>query len=96
MNTATVAGIRRRFLVLVGARWLGPGFLAPLLVLVLRDRGFSLAEIGMFFAIYGITTAVLELPTGGLADALGRRNVLAASAVLQLVLYAMLLTVSST
>ncbi len=96
MNTATVTGIRRRFLVLVGARWLGPGFLAPLLVLVLRDRGFSLAQVGMLFAVYGITTAVLELPTGGLADALGRRAVLAASAVLQLVLFAMLLVATST
>ena len=95
MNTATVTGIRRRFLVLVGARWLGPGFLAPLLVLVLRDRGFSLAQVGMLFAVYGITTAVLELPTGGLADALGRRAVLAASAVLQLVLIAMLLVATS-
>ena len=95
MNSATVAGIHRRFLILVGARWLGPGFLAPLLVLVLRDRGFSLGEVGMLFAVYGFTTAALELPTGGLADALGRRAVLAASAVLQLVLFAMLLVATS-
>jgi MFS family permease len=95
VNAATVAGIRRRFLILVGARWLGPGFLAPLLVLVLRDRGFSLAEVGMLFAVYGVTTAALELPTGGLADALGRRAVLAASAILQLVLFAMLLVATS-
>ena len=96
MSTANVAGIRRRYLVLLGARWLGPGLLAPILVLVLRDRGFSLAEVGLFFAIYGITTAVLELPTGGLADTFGRRNVLAASAVLQLLLFIMLLVATTT
>lgn len=95
MNTATVAGIRRRYLVLLGLRWLGPGFLAPLLVLVLLDRGFSLAQAGALLAIYGITTALLELPTGGLADAWGRKNVLAASAVLQLALFAMLLVATS-
>lgn len=95
MNTSTLTGIRRRYLVLLGLRWLGPGFLAPLLVLVLLDRGFTLAQAGALLAVYGITTALLELPTGGLADTLGRRNVLAASALLQLVLYGMLLVASS-
>ena len=70
MNAATVAGIRRRFLILVGARWLGPGFLAPLLVLVLRDRGFSLAEVGMLFAVYGVTTAALAMAPGAVSSAM--------------------------
>ena len=95
MSTDTIIGIRRRYLVLLGLRWLGPGFLAPLLVLVLLDRGLTLAQAGFLFAIYGITTAVLELPTGGLADALGRRTVLMASAILQVSLYVALLVAQS-
>lgn len=91
MSTDTIIGIRRRFLVLVGLRWIGPGFMAPLLVLVILDRGLSIAQAGMLFAIYGITTALLELPTGGLADVFGRRTVLGASAILQLAVYIALL-----
>jgi MFS family permease len=78
----TVDGVRHRYLLLVALRWLPIGFVAPLLVLVLLERGLSLAQVGGVMAVYGITTAVLELPTGGLADTLGRRPVLLLSAVL--------------
>ncbi len=51
------------------------------MVLLLLERGFTLAEIAAIGAVSGITVGVLELPTGGLADVMGRRPVLVASAL---------------
>jgi MFS family permease len=59
--------------------------------LVLVDRGLTLAQVGVVIAVYGITTAVLELPTGGLADTMGRRPVLLLSALLGMVFIALVL-----
>ncbi len=87
----TVDSIRRRFLWLLWLRWLPVGLVAPLLVLVLIDRGLTLAQVGVVMAVYGITTALLELPTGGLADTLGRRPVLLLSALLGMVFIALVL-----
>jgi len=83
--------VRWRFLLLTGLRWLPIGFLAPVLVLVPLSRGLSLAEVGVVFACYGLTTALLELPTGGLADAVGRKVTLVLSSVLHLLFFALLL-----
>ncbi|MGH9243254.1 MAG: MFS transporter [Acidimicrobiales bacterium] len=88
---ATAAGLRRRFVLLTGLRWLPTGFVAPLLVLLPLSRGLTLAQVGLAFACYGGTTAVLELPTGGLADALGRRPVLVLSSAMHLAFFALML-----
>ncbi|HET9085092.1 MAG TPA: hypothetical protein VFN41_11890, partial [Candidatus Limnocylindrales bacterium] len=68
--------LRRRFLALVSLRWLPVGFLMPIFVLVPLSRGLSLTEIGVVFAAQGLVVLALELPTGGLSDALGRKPVL--------------------
>ena len=68
--------LRRRFLALIALRWLPVGFLMPIFVLVPLSRGLSLTEIGVVFAAQGLVVLALELPTGGLSDALGRRLVL--------------------
>jgi MFS family permease len=87
-----VDSVRHRYVWLQALRWLPIGFLAPLLVLFLVDRGLTLGEVGPVLAVYGITTAVLELPTGGLADTIGRRPVLLLSAALNIVFLSMFLT----
>src|SRR4051794_4245433 len=74
---ATLAQTRRAFLVLTALRWLPTGLLIPTIVLLELDRGLSLAEVGVVSASQGIVVVLLELPTGGLADAWGRRPVLA-------------------
>ncbi len=76
------ARLRRIFLAMTALRWLGPGLSVPVLVLVLTESGLGLADVGVVFAVYGASTAVLELPTGGLADAIGRRPVLVTAAML--------------
>ncbi len=72
-------GARRRFLLLRGVRWLPTGLLIPVLVLLLLDRGLTLGQIGLVTAAQGLVVMLLELPTGALADALGRRRVLLAA-----------------
>jgi MFS family permease len=69
------------FLLCHGLRWLPTGFVLPIMALVPTERGLGLPTVGLMFAAYGVTTAVLELPTGGLADAAGRRPVLLVATV---------------
>lgn len=76
MSLATPAGLRRTYYLLVALRWLPVGLIVPLIVLVMTQRGLSLAQVGLVSATYFGTVVLLELPTGGLADALGRRPVL--------------------
>jgi predicted GNAT family acetyltransferase/MFS family permease len=74
-----VTAVARRFAVLTALRWLPTGLLMPILVVLKQERGLSLGQVGMVFAVQGAVVLVLELPTGGLADALGRRPVLVAA-----------------
>ncbi|MEU4626014.1 MFS transporter [Actinoplanes sp. NPDC023801] len=72
----TVAQIRSRYVFLIAMRWLPAGLLIPIVVLLPLERGLNIAQIGSVVAIQGIVVLLLELPTGGLADAVGRRPVL--------------------
>lgn len=80
----TLASAGRRFTLLTALRWLPLGLSVPVTVLLASSRGLSPADIGLVFAAHSVVAIVLELPTGGLADAIGRRPVLAASALLQM------------
>ncbi|SNT25099.1 Major Facilitator Superfamily protein [Asanoa hainanensis] len=70
-----------RYALLVLLFWLPTGLYLATKILLMLDRGLSVAAIGTVVLIFSLTTAALELPTGGLADVIGRRTVLAASAV---------------
>jgi MFS family permease len=73
---------RRRFVALTTLRWLPVGISAPVTVLLATSRGLSPADIGLVLAGYSLVTLLLELPTGGLADAIGHRPVLVVSGLL--------------
>lgn len=73
---AETRSLTRRYLVIHGLRWLPVGLLVPIMVLLFTSRGLSLTEFGLVTAIMTGTAFALELPTGGLADALGRKRVL--------------------
>src|ERR687886_2127406 len=75
------AAARRVFLICHGLRWLPTGLLLPIMVLRLTQRGLDLTQVGYVFAVYGAVTAACELPTGGLADELGRKPVLLVATV---------------
>lgn len=55
--------------------WFGTGLVVPVLAIFQIDRGLSLTQVGINGLVYAATVAVLEIPTGGLSDTLGRRKV---------------------
>lgn len=79
--------IRSRFWLLAALRWLPTGLIVPVVALLPLDRGLSVAEMGLVLAVQGVVVLCLELPTGGLADALGRKPVFMASAVVAVAAY---------
>lgn len=56
-------------------------FFEPFLILYLRDIGLDYLSIGTLYAVREITVNLLEIPTGVVADALGRRRTMVASFV---------------
>ncbi|MEV1241417.1 MFS transporter [Nonomuraea sp. NPDC049750] len=76
----TARSALRRYLLVSFLTWLPPGLMSAVLVLLMTERGLSLAQVGLALVVFSIVTISLELPTGGLADVIGRRTVLAISA----------------
>lgn len=54
-------------------------FFEPFLILFFLDKGLSYLQIGTLYAIREIAVNVLEIPTGVLADAIGRRLTMVSS-----------------
>jgi hypothetical protein len=71
----SVAQASRVFYVLTVTRWFPVGLIVGILVLLATSRGLSAAQALSYAAVSGLVTFALELPTGGLADVLGRRPV---------------------
>ncbi len=63
--------------VLIGVNQLGFGAIIPVLPLYAESFGVSQAAIGMTVAVYGVARLVIALPSGRIADWLGRRSTLA-------------------
>ena len=57
-------------------------FTAGIWIIFLQSRGFSLAEIGLAESAFHLAPITLELPSGSLADVLGRKWSMAAGALL--------------
>lgn len=72
---------RRVLLLLTVTRWLPVGLVVSLHVLWMLERGLTLTQALAATAVTGVFIFVLELPTSGIADALGRRPLLVAAAV---------------
>ena len=88
-------GVRGRFLLLLGLRWLATGLLMPVALLLPLERGLTIAEIGIAMAAQGIVVILMEVPSGALADSWGRRPVFIASGVAAIVAYALTLAAQS-
>jgi MFS family permease len=73
---------RSTFFLVTTLRWLLEGALLAVLVVFLLARGLDLAQVGLVSAVHAGIVLALELPSGGLADAVGRRPVLVIAAVL--------------
>lgn len=64
-----------RYTLQVSLNWSLYAVLFPVQVLYMTDRGMSMLAIGLLVAILSVTTFVLEVPTGALADQMGRKTV---------------------
>ncbi|MET8985396.1 MFS transporter [Nonomuraea wenchangensis] len=76
----TARSALHRYLLVCFLTWLPLGLMMSSQVLLMTERGLGLPEIGLTVTVFSVVTASLELPTGGLADVVGRRGVLAVSA----------------
>ncbi|ROO59520.1 putative MFS family arabinose efflux permease [Micromonospora sp. Llam0] len=95
MTALTARQVHRRYLILHGLRWAPTGLLIPVWVLLMLERGLTLPQIGLAAAVQGLAVLMLELPTGGLADAIGRRPVLIGAAAANLASLALLVVADS-
>lgn len=92
-NSATRA-LTYKYAFLVGMLELAISVPMPVLVLHMTGRGLDLAVIGLAFTIRAVLVVLLELPTGGLADAIGRRPIALASQLFTAASFIALLFVS--
>jgi len=67
--------IQRVYYLATSLYWFATALPLALMTLLFRARGFSLFEIGLALGVYSATIVLLEVPTGGLADAVGRKRV---------------------
>jgi MFS family permease len=79
----------RRYYVLSGTYNLAQFFIAPVYPLFLLSRGLDLFQINAVLATYGITVFVFEVPTGAIADAVGRRTSFVVGCLVRAAAYAL-------
>lgn len=61
------------------------GLTVAVVALALIDRDIDLFQISLLFGVYSVTTVVMELPFGGLADNIGRKPVFLSAVVASLI-----------
>jgi hypothetical protein len=94
MTAPSAASARRRLLLLTTTRWLPVGLGFGLTTLLPLERGLTLTQVAMMLSVQGFVVLGLELPTGGLADAVGRRPLLVVAAAVAVVSGALFLLAS--
>jgi MFS family permease len=83
-TTLSPRAARRVFLLLSTTRWLPVGLVVGIFTLIARERGLSVEEITLYMTAQGIMVFLLELPTSGFADVLGRKPVLLVAGVVNI------------
>ena len=81
-----VAAARRNVALFVAFRILfNVRFYYPVFMVMFLDFGITLEQFGILNAIWAVAIVILEVPSGALADLVGRRRLLVAAAVLMVV-----------
>ena len=75
MDTLTLAQLKWRYFVITSLFWFATVLPSAILVLFAQARGLDLLQVGFVFGAYTLTIVLLEVPTGGLADTVGRKRV---------------------
>jgi len=84
MSTLSPTAAKRVFLLLSTTRWLPVGLIVGLFALIARERGLTVEQITLYMTAQGIMVFLLELPTSGFADVLGRKPVLLLAGVVNI------------
>ncbi|MBN1488013.1 MAG: MFS transporter [Anaerolineae bacterium] len=71
----SVQHIQRTYYLLLFLFWLSIALPLSLGILLAQSRGLDLFQVGVLMGTYSFTIVLLEVPTGGLADAIGRKRV---------------------
>ncbi len=80
-----------RYSINQGMHCFSMGIVIPVMILALLDLGFNIGQVGIAMAVMGTTVLVLELPTGGLSDTLGRKRVYIIAVVFYIAGYLLIL-----
>ena len=88
--------LNARYLTLAGLQEFAALFPLAVLVVHMTERGLGLGVVGLAFAVRSVIVVILEVPTGGLADAVGRRPVALVSQAFTLASMVALLLVTNT
>ncbi len=94
MKPGSARALTWRYAALAGSLELAIALPMPVLILHMTGRGLDLALIGLAFTVRALLVVLLELPTGGLADAIGRRPVALTSQLFTLASFTVLLFVT--
>lgn len=63
------------YIVNQSCHWFIVGLIFPIMALLFLEKGADIFQVGALIAAYSATVILLELPTGGLADSIGRKRV---------------------
>lgn len=77
---------------LVFLYWFANALPLALLILLLQSRGLNLWQVSVLLGINALTVVLLEVPTGSLADIVGRKRVAIWAALLMMVGFGLFLT----
>lgn len=75
LTASRLARVERIYSLVVALNWFATILPGAVIILFAQSRGLTLADVGLYVAVYGATAALLDLPTGNLADTLGRKRV---------------------
>jgi len=67
--------IQRVYYLIISLFWLAVALPLALVILLIQARGLDLFQVGLAMGAYALTIVLLEVPTGGLADTIGRKRV---------------------
>lgn len=70
----SIKQIKTAYFAITGLTWLSVAIPLPIMVLFMQSRGIDLLQLGIIMGIYSLVIVILELPTGGLADSIGRKT----------------------
>ncbi len=70
----SVKQIKIAYFAVMALTWFSVALPLPIVVLFMQSRGLDLLQVGIVMGVYSLVIVLLELPTGGLADAIGRKT----------------------